>query len=298
VLNIAGQILAGGRIVWQVLGAMGSGRDDPEGVSVNFQFHGRPPTARDARRLVEADLVSSGEKWVMVTRRGWRVDLEKMNQRFGLGLIWMTGCATIEPDYDLQQWPFGEKEMKGVLRLVIEKDGLAASNEPFWGEYPDDDLAELVPLLSRRSFDRHCTWLDESDQSAYAVAMVDIDHFKRVNDTYGHPIGDRVLIRVAEVAREVVGRRGLVYRYGGEELSALMPEFTAEEARAVAERIRVAIEAEPWRDVVGLSVTASIGVADRSSGGTAASVVISADKALYACKNNGRNQVRIAGIPD
>jgi diguanylate cyclase (GGDEF)-like protein len=124
-----------------------------------------------------------------------------------------------------------------------------------------------------------------------SLIMVDIDHFKKVNDTHGHVAGDRVLQGVAEVLSKKV-RGGSAFRYGGEEMAVLLPKSDLAAAAAVAERLRAAIEA---RKIAGIRVTASLGVAQLDERVTdPPSFVERADQALYKSKENGRNQVTTA----
>jgi two-component system, cell cycle response regulator len=127
--------------------------------------------------------------------------------------------------------------------------------------------------------------------------FVDIDHFKKINDEHGgHAEGDRVLGSVAEILRSAVGRRGLVYRYGGEELTVILPGFTESEAAPIAERLRESVEKVDWRLVPPRSVTVSIGVASVPDGKiiSAALFCKRADQAMYSAKANGRNRVALA----
>ncbi len=123
-----------------------------------------------------------------------------------------------------------------------------------------------------------------------SAVMCDIDHFKAVNDRYGHPAGDEVLRGVAKRLRRTVrGSGGLVGRWGGEEFLILLPGLARPEAHALAERLRQAVAATP---VAGLPVTASLGVASfRPPGDTADALLARADQALYAAKRSGRNRV-------
>ncbi len=182
------------------------------------------------------------------------------------------------------------------MRANAEK-AKAAGDANAWDTYPDGDAADLVPLLKRAAFDRDLVraCLESSSERPVALLMVDIDHFKQVNDTCGHPGGDKVLIVVAGLLRRVVGRKGRCYRYGGEELSALLPDFTTDEAAATAERFRGLVEAQGWADAgyPELRVRVSVGVAE-SAAGAAEALVASADAALYASKRNGRNRVTLA----
>ena len=126
-----------------------------------------------------------------------------------------------------------------------------------------------------------------------SIIMVDIDHFKKVNDTHGHQAGDKVLKAVAEILRKRV-RGGMAFRYGGEEMSVLLPKAGTDGAAAVAERLRKAIEsAKPG----GLRVTASFGVAELGGDDTWEGLVERADQALYQAKQGGRNRVMFAPPP-
>lgn len=120
-----------------------------------------------------------------------------------------------------------------------------------------------------------------------SVAMLDVDHFKAVNDTYGHETGDVVLREVAAALSATVRARDLVARWGGEEFLLLLPETTAGEALAIAERVRLAIAG---LHPEGLRITATIGVAEAADGETAGSLLRRADLGLYAGKQDGRNQ--------
>jgi diguanylate cyclase (GGDEF)-like protein/PAS domain S-box-containing protein len=125
--------------------------------------------------------------------------------------------------------------------------------------------------------------------------MVDIDHFKRVNDTHGHEAGDEVLKGVAEALRSTARGADLVARFGGEEFVLVLPDTSAELAVRIAERLRVAIEALST-DVDGqvIRVTASFGVAQRAAQDSQLEVLERADAALYSSKKDGRNRVTMS----
>jgi diguanylate cyclase (GGDEF)-like protein len=127
-----------------------------------------------------------------------------------------------------------------------------------------------------------------------SLIMVDVDHFKKVNDTHGHVTGDKVLKGVAEILKKKV-RGGSAYRYGGEEMAVLLPKAELEGAVAVAERLRAAIEAHK---IAGVKVTASFGVAQFETGlADPPAFVEKADQALYKAKESGRNRVVAAPRP-
>ncbi len=220
----------------------------------------------------------------------WLVDLQKLREHFSLDLAWLQGVVVVEPEYDILPEEFDPQQMRGMLCIVIERSALDAASDPPWDEYPSDEMAELVPLLRRGSFERDIMRAFAPPHSIAAVAMFDVDHFKKVNDTYGHQVGDVVLVRVAEILRTIAGRRGRGYRWGGEELSLLLPDFTVEEAYPLVERIRLAIAAATWPEHNGLVVTISVGLAGGTSGTAPALVLKRADDALYRAKQGGRDR--------
>lgn len=129
-----------------------------------------------------------------------------------------------------------------------------------------------------------------------SLAMMDIDFFKKVNDTYGHAVGDDVLREVARLFRDSVRSTDLVARYGGEEFAVMMPETAMDDAAIFAEQIRSMIESTSIQTQAGpVKATVSIGVASvpQSRIHNAKELIVAADKALYRAKRNGRNQVQI-----
>jgi diguanylate cyclase (GGDEF)-like protein len=133
----------------------------------------------------------------------------------------------------------------------------------------------------------------------FTVAMVDIDHFKNVNDTYGHQAGDIVLYAVAQAIQNEALPNGTVCRYGGEEIVVFFPQKTAKEMEPVVERIRAAIEKMKTKTrKKALGVTVSCGISTREDmTQSVMDVINAADKALYKAKKEGRNQVRSARTP-
>lgn len=123
--------------------------------------------------------------------------------------------------------------------------------------------------------------------------MLDLDFFKRVNDQYGHAVGDEVLRRVAALAQETMRGSDLFGRWGGEEFIVLLPDATLPQAVEAAERLRLAIQRQEFRaeDGAVFNVTVSIGVAQFAPNDSADTLTQRADKALYAAKRAGRNRV-------
>ncbi len=154
----------------------------------------------------------------------------------------------------------------------------------------------LTGTLNRRAF------LEKANEEIYrsarydkplTVAMFDLDHFKQVNDTYGHNVGDRCIVMLADVVKSSVRQSDLFARFGGEEFVLLLPETQLAPALQLCERLRQKVEAERIDTGDGaISVTVSVGVADFQQNTTTLEEIIArADAALYSAKRNGRNQV-------
>jgi diguanylate cyclase (GGDEF)-like protein/PAS domain S-box-containing protein len=133
---------------------------------------------------------------------------------------------------------------------------------------------------------------------ALSVLMIDADHFKRVNDSFGHPVGDTVLVRLAMLARDSLRTTDRFGRFGGEEFLALLPDTDAHHAQETAERLLAAVRAAEIDNGQGgiLKLTVSIGVASLAPGTPdAATLIMLADAALYRAKQGGRDQWRGEG---
>jgi diguanylate cyclase (GGDEF)-like protein len=150
------------------------------------------------------------------------------------------------------------------------------------------------------------TWQREADvelsravrtRTPLALAVLDLDHFKLINDTFGHLTGDRVLREVADALKEHMREYDLVGRFGGEEFTILFPHTTAVQAKYIAERLRTRIAGLPVADedgVLGAHITASIGIATLvDSHRDLNDLIAAADNAVYKAKQNGRNKVHI-----
>ncbi len=163
-----------------------------------------------------------------------------------------------------------------IYRLTI-LDGLTGvHNKRFFLEFLDRELARAR---------RHGRPL--------SLALLDLDHFKTINDTHGHLVGDTTLKRVAHLIRERVRQDELLARYGGEEFAVVLPETDLEGAVIFAEMIRRQIEKYSFTfDGQDISVTVSVGVATMGPDDDAAALIGEADNRLYEAKNTGRNCVR------
>jgi diguanylate cyclase (GGDEF)-like protein/PAS domain S-box-containing protein len=169
-------------------------------------------------------------------------------------------------------------------RQVREDLLVQATHDPLTGVYNRRHVEDLLR-----------TELDRAERHArpLAVAMLDADHFKNVNDTYGHQTGDEVLRTISERCKSTLRSNDILGRYGGEEFVIVFPETNLEDAGAVAERLRAAVAESPIK--IGdneLAVTVSIGLAAFAPGHNLDEMFHRADAALYTAKQDGRNLVR------
>lgn len=198
--------------------------------------------------------------------------------------------------------PFDPEELVARVKVHLKikqlQDDLKRSNELLL-ELSNTDY--LTGLFNRRYL---MDMLDKEFQRTLrkggqlSLIILDIDHFKSVNDTYGHLQGDIVLQKVAVHLQKELRSYDIAARYGGEEFIAVLPDATLKESLFVADRVRVAIQAARFSgDLSKLSVTVSLGVASFPSNGyeTVDDFIKAADDALYRAKSEGRNRVEFTG---
>jgi diguanylate cyclase (GGDEF)-like protein len=157
----------------------------------------------------------------------------------------------------------------------------------------------LTGLYNRRTFDDYLSRtlaVEERRDGRFAVILLDIDHFKKLNDTYGHPAGDAALKNTARVLERQLRKGDQAARYGGEEFVVILPGADEDGALHIAERVRRALEKDQLVfEGARISVTASLGVAVwPADGKDTTTLLASVDRALYAAKQGGRNQVSVA----
>lgn len=150
---------------------------------------------------------------------------------------------------------------------------------------------ELTGLHNRRSYSKSLSQnlsLYKRTSNPFSLLMIDIDHFKHINDTYGHLTGDQILKELALILEDQSREYDIVARYGGEEFALILPNTNMDDSIVIAERIRRSIEIATWTIP---SVTVSIGIATSMIGETKRAIQSRADEALYLSKNKGRNQI-------
>jgi len=174
------------------------------------------------------------------------------------------------------------ERLRGELELV---QGLALTDP-------------LTGLLNRRGFDSQMQRISHGSVQGCTLLIVDIDHFKAINDAHGHLLGDKVIIAVANVLRGCIGERGPIARIGGEEFAVLLSHTSSAGGVELAERIRAAVERGKIRrtdsdESIG-NVTVSLGLATCGENEQFEAMIARADRALYQSKTAGRNRVTVA----
>jgi diguanylate cyclase (GGDEF)-like protein len=204
-----------------------------------------------------------------------------------LGYLWLWGNRLSAADLP-------------VLSIFAKQIGLSLERARLFQEVQELALTDpLTNLLNRRSLfelGRIEFLRSRRGDRPFSGAMLDLDHFKRINDTYGHPTGDRVLQEIARRCKELVREIDLLGRYGGEELILLMPETPLVIATKVAERLRQQIQdvTVPLGEI-NESITISVGVATKDEYTPDLETLIArADQAMYIAKHRGRNRVAVS----
>jgi len=153
----------------------------------------------------------------------------------------------------------------------------------------------MTGLMTRRGFDQYIEKLENNfthNNEEYSAVFFDIDHFKKVNDTYGHDAGDTILTTFAKLLQIEIGKAGEVFRFGGEEFVSIFPKKDALQSLEIAEKIRKRVESSNFiHEDLKLKITFSAGIAQRSVQGDVETLITCADALLYKAKQNGRNQV-------
>ena len=178
-------------------------------------------------------------------------------------------------------------------KLVDERtEDLRVQAEEFERQATHDKLTKLPNRRHADNFLQQQHDLVQSTDHIGVIAIADVDHFKRINDSHSHAVGDLVLERVAHILREGCRKTDFVARYGGEEFLLYLPCTEIEQASDVCGQLRLAVQNAEWSDLAdGLAVTISFGLAEIAGASLYKSVLNEADTRLYRAKNEGRNRV-------
>jgi len=198
----------------------------------------------------------------------------------------------------LNAWRELTEDQADLLNGVASQAAIAIRHAQLFEAQEENALTdELTKLPNRRALAQR--FLQEMQRArrhhnAIAFLMIDLDHFKQVNDTYGHLNGDAVLAELASILSTSARESDVCARYGGEEFALILHETTEAGARTLAERIRAKVAAATFPG--GLKLTISVGVAATDEAALFTNLIERADQALYAAKQGGRNQVRVADM--
>ncbi len=156
-------------------------------------------------------------------------------------------------------------------------------------------LDPLTNVMNRRSISNHLERLHQQPNQLYSIVLLDLDHFKNINDHFGHSVGDQVLVELTKCLASNLRDRDMIGRFGGEEFILLLPNTKPAQAYSVAERCRVAITELSFtsEDHQEFSISASFGISSTLSANEPHLIISQADQALYAVKAAGRNQVKV-----
>lgn len=212
------------------------------------------------------------------------VPIQRSGQLMGAMELYLTASRELTED------------QADLLNGVASQAAIAIRHAQLFQAQEENALTdELTKLPNRRALAQR--FLQEMQRArrhheGIAFLMIDLDHFKGVNDTYGHLTGDAVLVELAKILVTGARESDVCARYGGEEFAMLLQETDANGARTVAERVRARVAAANFPG--GLKLTISVGIAATDDPALFTQLIDRADQALYAAKQGGRNQVRIA----
>ncbi len=210
-------------------------------------------------------------------------------------LLLLVGTVAIDPSAAGEHYPWIVAEVSLLVSVVVLSAALAESDR---ANRRRSTLDPLTGTFNRNALDQRLAELEghpvsNAEGVTFAFLLCDLDHFKQVNDTHGHVVGDAVLQDAAYAIRNTLRASDAIYRVGGEEFLILLPAVSEDTARMIAERLCDAVRG---RQPGGVDVTISIGVATSADGGlNTDEMVARADSALYAAKDGGRDRVSTGG---
>jgi diguanylate cyclase len=189
-----------------------------------------------------------------------------------------------------------------AIQTMVERSGDIQRVRSELNEYKRMAHTDVLTQLSnRRAFDNMLSSIYDDAKSAlyFSLVIADVDHFKRINDTYGHPVGDKVIKLIGSLFRAALRKDVFIARTGGEEFAFIIAGTTAEETVSIANRIRQSVEQTPFvNQRTGTDygpITLSMGVCMAADADGADDLYRKADQALYGSKNCGRNRVTLHG---
>ncbi|MDO8775346.1 MAG: GGDEF domain-containing protein [Burkholderiaceae bacterium] len=224
--------------------------------------------------------------YVVVISSIWLIQPQRIN--LALELFYLVALATVMVFVCLMSGYISK--VRADLALAVKKIDRLAHRDPLTGLFNRRHLMERLEVDISRCNRQRCRGI--------TLFMIDLDYFKRVNDTFGHPVGDEVLVLVGNCLVNSTRDMDCVARYGGEEFVILLDTESDDLALSMSERIRAQVQELRIPALEELSISVSIGIANLTNGESSLSLIKRADDALYLAKGEGRNRVRAAAHAD
>ncbi|MEK8126981.1 GGDEF domain-containing protein [Paenibacillus filicis] len=233
-------------------------------------------------------LVTVSSFWIL-----YGVKLRHMPFYSWIDLFVMTNVLVVGTIVGLEVMRRGSDLMKDLRSTIASEQDLLVKNILMDKLAKTDALTGLYNHMSFHEYLEELIRQGEQNELTFQLALLDIDHFKKVNDTYGHRAGDAVLKKVASIFQEMVSPNDFPARYGGEEFAILFTETDIRDAMQQLERIRHHISAVRHDELSGNPITISIGLHAYRKGCTKEDLFGGADTALYRAKHKGRNRIEL-----
>lgn len=262
-------------------------------------------SAEEALELLKSEIVDVVITDIMLTGMDGLELTDLIKHNYDIDVIVMTGYsekfsyedAINKGASDLVFKPIRYRELMLRLKRVLKERQLSIDRAKMLKTLEKLAITDgLTRLYNLRHFYKQLEIeIDRCNRYGHSLALLllDIDHFKKCNDTYGHLEGDKVLIKLGQTINVCLRTMDSAYRYGGEEFTIILPETTGKEANNVAERISASVESERFSTEAGedFSITISIGVTEYFKEEQLSTFIHRADQAMYKSKAKGRNRI-------
>ena len=262
-------------------------------------------SAEEALELLKSEIVDVVITDIMLTGMDGLELTDLIKHNYDIDVIVMTGYsekfsyedAINKGASDLVFKPIRYRELMLRLKRVLKERQLSIDRAKMLKTLEKLAITDgLTRLFNLRHFYKQLEIeIDRCNRYGHSLALLllDIDHFKKCNDTYGHLEGDKVLIRLGQIIKVCLRTMDSAYRYGGEEFTIILPETTGKEANNVADRISASVESERFSTEAGedFSITISIGVTEYFKEEQLSTFIHRADQAMYKSKAKGRNRI-------
>lgn len=262
-------------------------------------------SAEEGLELLKSEIVDVVITDIMLTGMDGLELTDLIKHNYDIDVIVMTGYsekfsyedAINKGASDLVFKPIRYRELMLRLKRVLKERQLSIDRAKMLKTLEKLAITDgLTRLYNLRHFYKQLEIeIDRCNRYGHSLALLllDIDHFKNCNDTYGHLEGDKVLVRLGQIIKVCLRTMDSAYRYGGEEFTIILPETTGKEAKNVAERINASVESERFSTKTGedFSITISIGVTEYFKEEQLSTFIHRADQAMYKSKAKGRNRI-------